>query len=352
MNPIRISASRLGEILEDDICQRCYWLKLRLNHHMPFDIFPGIFSSIDSYTKDIVRSWFDVHGMPPHWLSPLGPITGYEEPKSWREFQTTDHEYGINLRGEADAIFKYPDSSYLIVDYKTARFGDPENKKLMPRYQVQLNAYARIAADCGPAPISHLALIYLEPATKGHAPNYCDNCREDGFVMGFQARVVDVPLDAGLLTQAMARTRALFEKTDAPDGAPGCEDCNRIRELAEHLWPGVNWSEIDDVDLLERLQRSVANLRPKGKAPRQGRSPSSSITTESSTVASTRRSRNSRLAARMPTQRPTRTRHQAVALRQSAEQETLVCFDCGKHWQRPRSRGRRPGRCPECAAKS
>jgi DNA polymerase-3 subunit epsilon len=31
--------------------------------------------------------------------------------------------------------------------------------------------------------------------------------------------------------------------------------------------------------------------------------------------------------------------------------ETLICFDCGARWQRPRSRARRPGRCPACSAK-
>jgi hypothetical protein len=258
VEPIQISASRLGEILVNDVCERCYWLKLRVNHRLPFEIFPSIFRSIDAYTKDTVYSWFDVHGMPPQWLSQLGPVTGYRKPKSWREFQTTDQEYAINLRGEADAIFERPNGSYLIADYKTARFGDPENRKLMPRYNVQLNAYAHIAKDCGPTPISRLALIYLEPA-KGHA----DNCREDGFVMGFQARVEDVPLDDGLLRQAMARTRALFEKTDAPDGTPGCKDCGHIRELAELLWPGINWSEIDKVDLMEKLERSLANRRPR-----------------------------------------------------------------------------------------
>jgi hypothetical protein len=133
----------------------------------------------------------------------------------------------------------------------------------MPRYNVQLNAYARIAADCGLRPISRLALVYLEPVTEGRSENYCDNCREDGFVMRFQARVVDVGLDDGLLRQAMARTRALFEQTNPPDSAPGCEDCGRIRQLAEHLWPGINWSEIDSVDLMDKLERSLANRRDR-----------------------------------------------------------------------------------------
>lgn len=260
---IRISASKLGEVVMDDLCERCYWVKLQLNHHLPFQMFPSIFSSIDSYTKDIVHSWFDAHGVPPGWLSPLGTMVAYQEPRHWSQFQTVDTEYGIHLTGAADAIFEYADGSHLIADYKTARFTDRQNKKLLPRYKVQLNAYARIAADCGPSPISHLALIYMEPATKGDAVNYCGNCREDGFVMGFQARVVEIPLDDGLLKDAMARTREIFELSDAPDGAPACQDCIRVLDLAEMLWPGIN-----DVDLAEKLQRMLADPQPKKRGHR------------------------------------------------------------------------------------
>ena len=67
----------------------------------------------------------------------------------------------------------------------------------MRRYEMQLNTYARIAADRGFAPVSHLALVYMEPATKGDAINYCGNCREDGFVMGFRARAIEVAVDDG-----------------------------------------------------------------------------------------------------------------------------------------------------------
>jgi hypothetical protein len=108
-----------------------------------------------------------------------------------------------------------------------------------------------------------LALIYMEPATKGDAVNYCGNCREDGFVMGFQARVVEIPLDDGLLKDAMARTREIFDLSDAPDGAPGCENCILVLDLAEMLWPGIN-----DVDLAEKLQRMLADPQPKRRGHR------------------------------------------------------------------------------------
>ncbi len=43
---IRILAKNLGEVALKQFCARCYWLKLKLENHLPFQIFPGIFSSI------------------------------------------------------------------------------------------------------------------------------------------------------------------------------------------------------------------------------------------------------------------------------------------------------------------
>ena len=87
MKAIRISASRLGEVGMDDLCERCYWLKLHLNHHLPFQIFPSIFRSIDSYTKDIVHSWFEAHGVPPGWLDPWGQSSPTKSPDTGLSFR-------------------------------------------------------------------------------------------------------------------------------------------------------------------------------------------------------------------------------------------------------------------------
>ena len=127
------------------------------------------------------------HGVPPGWLSPLGPIVAYQEPRHWSKFQTIDTEYGIRFPGVADAIFQYADGTYLIADYKTARFTDGAEQEAAAALPVQLNAYARIAAECGPTPVSHLALVYMEPITKCDPVDYCANCREDGFSMGFRS---------------------------------------------------------------------------------------------------------------------------------------------------------------------
>lgn len=69
---IRISAKNLGAVALPDFCPRCFWIKLKLHNRLPFQIFPGIFSSIDSYNKRIVHSWFDKHNAPPAWMRALG----------------------------------------------------------------------------------------------------------------------------------------------------------------------------------------------------------------------------------------------------------------------------------------
>jgi len=47
MTKLRISAKNLGELALSDFCPRCFWLKLHAKR-LPFQIFPGIFSSIDA----------------------------------------------------------------------------------------------------------------------------------------------------------------------------------------------------------------------------------------------------------------------------------------------------------------
>ncbi len=55
MTKLRISAKTLGELALPGFCLRCFWLKLHARQ-LPFQIFPGIFSSIDAYTKRVVHA--------------------------------------------------------------------------------------------------------------------------------------------------------------------------------------------------------------------------------------------------------------------------------------------------------
>jgi len=55
MTKLRISAKTLGELAFPDFCPHCFWLKLRVRR-LPFQIFPGIFSAIDAYTRHAVHA--------------------------------------------------------------------------------------------------------------------------------------------------------------------------------------------------------------------------------------------------------------------------------------------------------
>lgn len=228
-DPIRISAKNLGALALPGSCPRCNWLKLRLGHKLPYQIFPGIFSSIDGFTKRVVHAYFDEHGAPPAWLDPLGTIVCYREPPHFSKFNMLNEDHGVLLTGAADGILVRDDGSFVIVDYKTAKFSEAQDK-LLPMYEVQLNAYAAIGERCGFAPVTGLALIYMEPMTDGQTC-FEGQCCEYGFDMGFSAHVLPVDLNPNLLGPLLAQTRELFESLGPPAGRSGCKDCSLLDKL-------------------------------------------------------------------------------------------------------------------------
>lgn len=223
----RISGKDLGQLALPGFCPRCFWIGRKAPQGLPYQIFPGIFSSIDSFSKKVVHGWFDQHGMPPAWLADLGPVTGYIDPPSHHVFRTVHPETTILLTGAPDAVLTRPDGSLLIVDYKTARF-TPHQDRLMPMYQVQLNAYAFIAEAIGMGDVSGLALLYTEPVTDDAAAVSPETERGDGFAMGFSAQVHPIRLEPWRLEPLLVRARGLLEMDRPPAGREGCKDCQRL----------------------------------------------------------------------------------------------------------------------------
>ncbi len=147
LNPLRISAKTLGELAMPNFCPRCFWVKLH-GGRLPFQIFPGIFSSIVSYTKGVIHGFCDDHGCFPSWLNPLGELTGYKAPPHYSKFRIDDTASGVTLWGTPDGVFTKKDNSHVIVDYKTAKYSGSQDS-LMPMYEVQFNAYAAIGEGSG-----------------------------------------------------------------------------------------------------------------------------------------------------------------------------------------------------------
>ena len=136
-NQIQISAKNLGEVAMPNFCPRCFWLKLRLSNKLPFQIFPGIFSSIDSYTKNIINGYFDKHNRFPSWLDILGNLIEYKKPPHFSKFNIIDDENNIKLTGVPDGIYVKDDHSHVIVDYKTARFSKYQEDELLLFFPIQ-----------------------------------------------------------------------------------------------------------------------------------------------------------------------------------------------------------------------
>jgi hypothetical protein len=125
---------------------------------LPFQIFPGIFSSIDSYSKKITVSYFRQHGRVPQWFDGFGELGAPMPVPGWSKFQMFDPKTNILLTGVPDEILRHPERGIWIGDYKTARFTDTQDA-LAPMYEVQLNCYALIAAKIGLGPVYGLEAI-------------------------------------------------------------------------------------------------------------------------------------------------------------------------------------------------
>lgn len=223
---IRISGKNLGILSLPNCCERCFWLQLKMGFKLPFSIFPGIFSTFDAYTKRVVHGYFDEHGGPPPWLGGIPDVSNYIDPPHWSKFNMTDEKNGILLTGMPDGIFVRRDRSYVIVDYKTAKFTGTQDE-LFPMYAVQLNAYALIAERCGFKPVTGLALIYFEPVT--HSPDgLLSHVFEAGFDLDFSPHILDVPLQPAMVPGLLAQVRRIAGKRRPPAAAQKCRNCTLI----------------------------------------------------------------------------------------------------------------------------
>ena len=201
-------------------------------HKLPYSRFPGVFNTIDKFTKESVHRPFDAEGRLPAWFPDIGAVEAYLRDGSrlsYWNFRTLDPESGVTLTGVPDDVFRMRDGSYHIVDYKTAHLTVTQDE-FFDAYEVQLNAYAYIAERIGIAPVSGLSLIYLDPDAETVTP-------ADGRpALRFEAKLKTVELRPGsLIPPLLATARSVHELRKAPAAAPDCEDCRRLDEIVRSL---------------------------------------------------------------------------------------------------------------------
>ena len=148
----------------------------------------------------------------------------------YSKFSVIDAESNILLRGVPDEILCKSDDSYFIIDYKTAKFTGNQDK-LLPMYEVQLNAYAYIGERAGFKPISGLGLIYYEPQTGISAEEVDSFILDDGFSMNFSGKLLPIELKPDNIPVLLKRVREIYELPETPNGVEGCKDCGLLDTL-------------------------------------------------------------------------------------------------------------------------
>lgn len=229
MEQMRISAKNLGQLALPSFCPRCFWIKMHMGFKLPYQIFPGIFSSIDSYSKKITNLFFEKNGKLPQWFKGFNLSKPIKTPSLW-DFTMTDPETNIKVTGVLDELFLRNDGSYLIADYKTAKFTEHQDD-LLPMYEVQLNGYAHIAEHIGYSPVTGLVLIYYEPLTDISCPTIDEFVASKSFLMRFSAHVLRVEHNNKLLPPLLKRARKIYDVPTPLDSLNGCKDCKLLNNI-------------------------------------------------------------------------------------------------------------------------
>lgn len=227
MLDIRISAKELGNLAMPDFCERCFWIKRKVKA-LPWQIFPGIFSSIDSYTKKIVHHYFDVAKKPPPWLPEIKDAKKYLKVLWHNKFFRKDPVTGITLSGIEDDLFEFEDKSRMIVDYKTAKYTKNADK-LIPIYDTQLNGYAWIEEGFGHTVRPELPLYYCEPRTDDPHMMRIDDV---GFNMGFSVHTVIIKKDTEKIPVLLQKAHDILVQ-DIPDSLDDCKDCEKLSSVLD-----------------------------------------------------------------------------------------------------------------------
>lgn len=230
----RISAKNLGTLALPDFCPRCFWLQAKMGFKLPFQIFPGIFSSIDSYSKTVTHLHRHHFGRLPDWMGRNGiegePVEGLHHSR----FHATENEHGILLTGVPDEIIRNG-AELSILDYKTARHTEGQDA-LLPVYRVQLNCYARIAERLGMGQVRRLALLYYEPKTDITVQDLAGLLDDDGFAMRFNPLVVPIPLEPEIVPPLLEQARRLVDSPNPPQGRDGCFNCRMVEQVGCMLY--------------------------------------------------------------------------------------------------------------------
>jgi len=234
--PIRISAKDLGALAMPEACPRCFWIKQKCKP-LPFQMFPGIFMSIDAYVKKVIHASFDFYKKPPIFIPEFKDAFIYHKVPHWSKFVRVHEPTGITLSGVPDDLLEQVNGSLIIPDYKTAKYTETQDK-LYPMYEAQLNGYAWIQESLSDKPVAMLCLVYCEPVTDPPPPGSglvtpwpINKLLKDGFDMAFRAKTVTIKQNTRMVDALLLIAKSILSKPEPPEGIQGCEECASLDKL-------------------------------------------------------------------------------------------------------------------------
>lgn len=233
--PMRISAKNLGILALPDCCPRCFWMRAKLGWKSPWAIMPGIFSSIDGYSKRAILAFFETNGHFPPWIAGQWADVQPLPTPHHSTFRLTDPETGIVLTGVPDLMLGLPRRRLAILDLKTARYSKHQDA-LLPMYQVQLVGYALIAESLGMGTVEALGLVYGEPPPNDQDDGLDALVDDQGFSIPFKATAMPIELDRTLIQPLLRRAKGILEMKNPPEGQEGCKECQMVEEMARISW--------------------------------------------------------------------------------------------------------------------
>lgn len=226
---LRISAKDLGALAMEGFCPRCFWIE-RHSKSLPYETgFPGIFSSIDSFTKNVVEGHFEKYGTLPEWMSQICRAKAVIKVNR-KDFNLVKGD--VILTGMPDEVLEDYSEDLVIVDYKTARYTGNQDR-LMPIYEIQLNGYAAIAEKVFNKSVKSLYLIYFEPPVSSETRKTAhDNANTEGFSMQFKPSIHKVGKNINKVFRLMKEAGDIYDGTK-PERLPDCSNCTAIAELSD-----------------------------------------------------------------------------------------------------------------------
>ena len=227
---MRISAKNLGILALPDSCPRCFWMRARLGWKSPWAIMPGIFSSIDGFSKRAILAYFETNGHFPPWIAGCWAEATPLPTPHHSTFRMNDPETGIILTGVPDLLLRLPRRRLAILDLKTARFSKHQDF-LLPMYQIQLVGYALIAESLAMGHVEALGLVYGEPPPNDQNRGLDALVDDCGFSMPFKATAMPIILDRALIPPLLRKAKDILEMENPPEGQEGCKECKVVEEM-------------------------------------------------------------------------------------------------------------------------